>query len=59
MRAGPTFSIYPSDFMNGHTIPEQVNARHLGLHNNMVDFDYNEDAEELNSLSPLLKLGKE
>lgn len=58
-RVGATFSIYPSDFMNGHTLPEQVNARHFGLHSNLVDFDHNEDSEELNALSPLLKLGKE
>jgi hypothetical protein len=59
VHAGPTFGIYPSDFMNGYAVPEQVNGRHLGLHNNLVDFDYNEDAEELNALSSLLKLGKE
>jgi hypothetical protein len=59
VRAGPGFNIYPSDVMNGYTVPEQVNGRHFGLHNNLVDFDYNEDAEELNALSQLLKLGKE
>jgi hypothetical protein len=59
VRTAPAFNIYPSDFMNGHAVPEQVNGRHFGLHNNLVDFDHNEDAEKLNALSQLLNYGKE
>jgi molybdopterin-guanine dinucleotide biosynthesis protein len=54
---GVNFGIYPSSIMSTPEIPEIVNARYFGLHDNNVDFDYTEDFEELSSLSQVLKLG--
>lgn len=53
---GAGFPIYPPGLMIPYTSPEQANARYFGLHDNRIDFDYTEDAEELDALVQVLKL---
>jgi hypothetical protein len=57
VRTGTGFGVYPSGNMTPYAIPEQANARYFGLHDNTVDFDHTEDAEDLIALSQVLKLG--